>query len=144
MSSNSFSVLLVEDNKHDVRAIERAWRINNIPNALVVVPNGRICLDLLLHTGEYGNNQTALNPAIILMDIRMPIMDGLECLQHIKSNPSLKTIPVIMLTTSKEDEDRIKSYQLGCNTYIQKPVEFEKLVEVVRQIYLYWTLSELP
>lgn len=144
MSDQTFSVLLVEDNKHDVRAIERAWRINNITNPLIIVPNGRICLDLLHRVGEYANAKFSTNPGIILMDIRMPVMDGIECLQQIKSDPSLKMIPVIMLTTSKEDEDRIKSYQLGCNTFIQKPVDFEKLAQTVNQIHVYWTLSELP
>lgn len=144
MPNFNFPILLVEDNKHDVRFVQRAWQINRITNPLFVVPHGQACLDYLRNQGEYSNVQQFPRPGIILMDIRMPVMDGIECLHIIKLDPDLKSIPVIMLTTSKEDADRVQSYQLGCNTFVQKPVDFERLAEAVRAIHIYWTLSELP
>jgi CheY-like chemotaxis protein len=143
MANFNFPVLLVEDNKHDVRFVERAWKVGRISNPLYVVPHGQACLEFLRHEGMYSDPTQSPRPGIILMDIRMPVMDGIECLQAIKSDPQLKTIPVVMLTTSKQDEDRVRSYELGCNTFIQKPVDFERFSEAVRAIHLYWTLSEL-
>ncbi len=139
-----FPVLLVEDNKHDVFFIKRAWKLHKITNPLFVVPHGEACLQFLRHEGDYTNSEKFPRPGIILMDIRMPIMDGVECLDILKKDPQLKTIPVIMLTTSKEEEDRLRSYQLGCNTFIQKPVDFENFSNAIRNIQIYWTMSELP
>ena len=144
MANHKFPVLLVEDNKHDVRFVQRAWKINNITNPLFVVPHGQACLEFLHNEGEYSHPGQFPSPGIILMDIRMPVMDGIECLQNIKADPQLTVFPVIMLTTSKEDEDRVRSYKLGCSSFIQKPVDFAKFVAAVRAIHVYWTLSELP
>lgn len=139
-----FPVLLVEDNKHDVIFIKRAWKIHRITNPLFAVPHGEACLQFLRHEGDYVNPEKFPRPGIILMDIRMPVMDGVECLDILKKDPQLKTIPVIMLTTSKEEEDRLRSYQLGCNTFIQKPVDFDNFSNAIRNIQIYWTMSELP
>jgi two-component system, response regulator len=139
---NPFPVLLVEDNKHDVRFAQRAWEQNKIGNPLFIVPNGQACLDFLYHQGDYSS--ASPRPGIILMDVRMPVMDGIQCLEHIRADPALNTIPVIMLTTSKQEEDRIRSYRLGCNTFIEKPVDFSKFSEAVKTIHVYWTLSTLP
>jgi two-component system response regulator len=144
MTKKDFHVLLVEDNKHDIRFVKRAWDQNNITNPLHVVPHGQACLDFLLHQGEYAGENKQPRPSLILLDIRMPVMDGIECLRRIKNSPQLKRIPVVMLTTSKEEEDLIRGYELGCNSFIQKPVDFERLSEAVRLIHLYWTLSQLP
>jgi len=150
MQTESFPILLVEDNKHDVRFVRRAWRQNNITNPLFVVPHGEACLDFLHHRGEYSDAASFENgtkyprPGIVLMDVRMPVMDGIECLQAIRADPEFKTLPVVMLTTSKEDQDRVRSYELGCNTFIEKPVDFEKFSAAVRAIQVYWTLSTLP
>lgn len=144
MSTKKFHVLLVEDNRHDVRFLQRAWSVNKITNPLHVVPHGQACLDYLLHQDTYNDAAEHPRPGIILLDIRMPVMDGIECLRRIRELPELKRIPVIMLTTSKEEEDLIRGYELGCNSFMQKPVDFEKLAEAVRIINLYWTLSELP
>ena len=141
---NNFPILLVEDNKHDVRIARRAWRVNRISNPLYVVPHGQACLDFLRNESKYSDPLQFPRPGIILMDIRMPIMDGIECLQAIKSDPKLKVLPVIMLTTSKEDADRVRSYKLGCNTFIQKPVDFDKMIKAMQAIHLYWNLAELP
>ena len=144
MIKDNLPFLLVDDNKHDVRIVKRAWRKNKISSPLMVVPHGQACLDYLRHEGKYSDEEKYPRPSIILMDIRMPIMDGIECLAAIKADPQLQLIPVIMLTTSKEDADRVRSYKLGCNTFVQKPVDFDKLSEAMRTIYLYWTMSELP
>lgn len=144
MNKQDFPVLLVEDDKHDVHFVQRSWRVNHITNPLMVVPHGQACLEYLRHEGSYADASKCPRPGIVLMDVRMPVMDGIECLRNIKSDPQLQTLPVIMLTTSKEDEDRVRSYQLGCNTFIQKPVDFDKLAAAVRTIHVYWTLSELP
>lgn len=144
MDKKQFHVLLVEDNKHDVRFVRRAWEQNRLTNPLHVVPHGQACLDFLLHQGEYTDAIKHPRPGLILLDIRMPVMDGIECLRQIKQMPHFKRIPVVMLTTSKEEEDLIRGYELGCNSFIQKPVDFERLSDAVRVIHLYWTLSELP
>jgi len=144
MTNNNFAVLVVEDDKHDVRFLKRAWKINQIANELVIVPHGQACLDFLRNEGDYHDENKFPKPGIILMDIRMPVMNGIECLQQIKADQSLKTIPVVMLTTSKEDEDRLKSYKLGANSFIQKPIEFDEFAQAVQAINLYWELSELP
>lgn len=142
--TEGFSVLLVENNKHDVKIVERAWKINKTPNPLNIVPNGQECLDYLRNQGKYTDKNESPKPGIILMDINMPVMDGIEALKIIKSDPTLKAIPVIMLTTSKEENDRMKCYESGANTFIQKPVEFDSFANAMRSIDAYWTLSELP
>lgn len=142
--AKQFHVLLVEDNRHDVRFVQRAWAEKRIANPLHVVPHGQACLDFLLHQGDYANGDQFPRPGIILMDIRMPVMDGIECLRKIRTLPDHKRIPVIILTTSKEEEDLILGYELGCNAFMQKPTCFEKLMEAVHTINSYWALSELP
>ncbi len=144
MGNENFPVLLVEDNKHDVMSMKRAFKKHNIANPLFVVPHGQACLDFLRNEGKYDDPDEFPTPGIIIMDIRMPVMDGISCLREIKSDEQLKLIPVIMLTTSKQDEDRVISYDLGCNTFIQKPVDFNKFSEAVAAIHLYWKLSSLP
>lgn len=146
MPHRDFPVLLVEDNKHDVKFVRRAWNLHQIPNSLFVVSNGQECLDFLRHEGEFSGVTSLLapRPGIILMDIRMPVMDGIECLKHIRDDINICTIPVIMLTTSCEDQDLMQSYKLGCNSYIQKPVDFDKLGKALQTIHLFWTISEIP
>ena len=144
MVTDGFPILLVEDNKHDIRFVKRALKINNITNPLHIVSNGQACLDFLRHQDGFEDEIAHPRPGIILMDVRMPIMDGIECLRQIKLDSDLRRIPVIMLTTSKEDEDRIRSYELGANAFIQKPVDFDKFVNAVKVTHLFWTLSELP
>lgn len=144
MPFKNFPVLLVEDNKHDVRFVQRAWAQNNITNPLFVVSHGQACLDFLFHQGIYAGDNKPPRPGLILLDIRMPIMDGIECLRRIREHAQFKRTPIVMLTTSKEEEDLIRGYELGCNSFIQKPVDFEGLSEAVRVIHLFWTLSELP
>ncbi len=136
-------VLLVEDDKVDVMTVQRAFKKNKITNPLFVVSNGEEALEYLRRTGPYSDPANAPRPGIILLDLNMPVMNGLELLKILKADEDLKRIPVIALTTSREEEDRIESFNLSVAGYIIKPVEFDKFVEAVRLIDLYWTLSEL-
>jgi len=112
MTDDGFRVLLVEDNKHDVRFVQRAWKVNGLTNPLHVVTHGEACLEFLRHQGGYADPTAYPRPSIILMDIRLPGIDGVECLQAIRADPALRTIPVIMFTTSNEERDaRYVNYQ---------------------------------
>jgi len=136
-------ILLVEDDQVDVMTVERAFKMNKIINPLFVCSNGEEALKFLCHEGTYSDQEKAPRPGIILLDLNMPIMNGIEFLKIIKADDYLKRIPVVVLTTSKEEEDRVESFKLSVAGYIIKPVEFEKFVEAVKLIDLYWTLSEL-
>ncbi len=143
--TKGFSILLVEDDLVDVKAVKRAFKEAKITNPLFVVGNGEEALEFLRHEGTYANSDDPLpRPGIILLDLNMPVMNGVEFLEIVKSDSNLKRIPIIVLTTSREESDRLKSYDFSVAGYIVKPVDFEKFVEAVRIIDLYWTLSELP
>ncbi len=144
MSKELFVVLMAEDDEHDIISIQRAWKKHRIANALYIVNDGEECLDFLHKRGKYSKRGAAPRPGILLLDIRMPKMDGLAVLKHIREDKELRHLPVIMLTTSKAEEDRLKSYELGANAYIVKPVGFENFAEAVRTISLFWQLVELP
>ena len=144
MTSKTFVVLMAEDSEHDIVATKRAWKKNNIANPLYIVRDGEECLDYLYQRGKYGEPASAPRPGIVLLDIKMPKMDGLAVLKHIRENEKFRRLPVIMLTTSKAEEDRFKSYDLGANAYITKPVGFQNFAEAVRTIHLFWQLVELP
>lgn len=135
---------MVDDDQVDIMTVQRAFKVNNIINPLYIVGNGREALDYLKQEGKCKNPKTSPRPGIILLDLNMPIMNGIEFLKIVKSDGELKKIPVIVLTTSKEENDRVESFNLSVAGYIIKPVEFEKFVEAVRVLNLYWTLSELP
>jgi two-component system response regulator len=136
------SILLVEDNPDDVQLTIRALQKNNISNQLKVVHDGVAALHYLLKAAS-GEDASGL-PTIILLDLQLPRMDGLELLRNIRANEQLKRLPVVILTSSKEDKDIIRSYNLGANSYIRKPVEFEQFNEAVRQLGLYWLLLNEP
>jgi CheY-like chemotaxis protein len=144
MVKKAFVVLLAEDDEHDIVATRRAWKKHNIANPLYIVSDGEECLDFLHRRGKYGEPGTAPRPGILLLDIKMPKMDGLTVLKHIREDEELRHLPVIILTTSKAEEDRLKGYNLGVNAYIVKPVGFENFSEAVRTINLFWQLVELP
>ena len=144
MSKSPFVVLMAEDNEHDIVATKRAWKKHRIVNPLYIVRDGEECLDFLYQRGKYADQATAPRPGILLLDIKMPKMDGLTVLKHIREDEELRLLPVVMLTTSKADEDRLRSYHLGANAYIVKPVGFENFSESVRTISLFWQLVELP
>ncbi len=144
MSKKTFVVLTAEDNQHDIVATKRAWKENNIANPLYIVRDGEECLDYLHQRGKHSEPGSAPRPGILLLDIKMPKMDGLAALKQIREDQKLHRLPVVILTTSKAEEDRLKSYDLGANAYIVKPVGFQNLAGAVRTINLFWELVELP
>ncbi len=144
MSKKPFEVLLAEDDEHDVVAVRRAWEKYHVANPLYVVDNGEDCLDFLHQRGKYSEPGSAPRPGILLLDINMPKLDGLSVLKSIREDAKLHRLPVIVLTTSKDEEDRLKSYDLGANAYIVKPVGFDNFSHAVRTISLFWQLVELP
>ena len=144
MSKKPFVVLMAEDDEHDVIATKRAWKKHRIANPLYVVNDGEECLDYLYQRGKYSGQNAAPRPGILLLDIKMPKMDGLSVLQHIRKDKNLRCLPIIVLTTSKADEDRLKCYDFGVNAYVVKPVGFENFSVAVRTINLFWELVELP
>ncbi len=144
MDKRPFEVLLAEDDEHDVVAIKRAWKKHHVANPLYVVNDGEDCLDFLHQRGKYSEPGSAPRPGILLLDINMPKLDGLSVLKSIREDENLHRLPVIVLTTSKAEEDRLKSYDLGANAYIVKPVGFDNFSRAVRTISLFWQLVELP
>ncbi len=138
------SVLLVEDNPDDVKLTLRAFAENNITNEIVVVNDGVKALDYLFKRGLYSDSDPNKLPTVILLDIQLPKIDGHEVLRQIRSNERTKLIPVIILTSSKEEEDLVKCYKNGCNSYIQKPVDFMEFVQAVKSLGMYWLLLNEP
>lgn len=144
MPDSPFIVLMAEDSEHDVRAVRRVWERSAIRNPLRVVRNGQECLDYLLRRGDYADPSSSPRPGILLLDLNMPLVDGFEVLRSIKEIPGLRRMPVVVLTTSSRDEDLARSYDLGANAYMTKPVGMEKLGEALERLHLFWELVELP
>ena len=144
MNKDPFVVLMAEDDEHDIVAIKRAWKKHHIANPLYIVNDGEECLYFLHRRGKYSEPGTAPRPGIVMLDIKMPKMDGLAVLKQIREDDELRHLPVIILTTSKAEEDRIRGYDLGVNAYIVKPVGFDSFSEAVKTISLFWQLVELP
>jgi CheY-like chemotaxis protein len=133
-------ILLVEDNPDDVRMTIRALKKSNILNEVVVAKDGVEALDFLFTTGKYSGRDITAVPQVILLDLNMPKISGLEVLQRIRADERTKLIRVVVLTASNEDKDRIESYSLGGNSYVQKPVNFDQFAVAVQQLGLYWLL----
>ena len=144
MARQPFNILLVEDTEHEIVATKRAWRKNNIVNPLYIVNDGCACLDYLYRRGQYSEPGAAPRPGLILLDLNLPKLDGLTVLKHIRDDDKLRRLPVVVLTTSQLDEDRTRSYDLGANAYIRKPIGFESLLQTLNTINLFWELAELP
>lgn len=143
MESNS--ILLVEDNPDDEALTIRAFRKNNVTNEVVVARDGAEALDYLFGTGTYVNRDTSLLPQIVILDLKLPKVDGLEVLRRMRASPQTKLLPVVILTSSNEEQDRLEGYGLGANSYVRKPVDFAEFVDAVRQLGLYWLLlNERP
>ena len=138
-------ILLVEDNADDEALTLRALNKNKIANKIVVVRDGAEALDFLFCTGAHAQRDPRELPQVILLDLKLPKVDGLEVLRRIRSDPRTLMLPVVVLTSSKEEQDMIKAYSLGVNSYIRKPVDFNQFVEAIGQLGLYWlVLNETP
>lgn len=141
----SSAILLVEDNPDDEALTLRAFRKNNITNEVVVARDGPEALDYLFATGAYAHRDAAVLPQIVILDLKLPKIDGLEVLRRLRAAPQTKLLPVVILTSSNEERDRLEGYGLGANSYVRKPVDFAKFVDAVRQLGLYWLLlNERP
>jgi len=138
------AILLVEDNADDELLTLHAFKKNNIPNPIIVVRDGAEALDFLLGTGKYSSRDTSQTPALILLDLKLPKLTGLEVLKRVRANAQTRCVPIIVLTTSAEEQDLITSYRLGANSYIQKPVDLGHFVEVIRNLGVYWLEVNCP
>ena len=138
-------ILLVEDNPDDVELTLRAFRKNNIANKVIVATDGVEALEYLFCRGPYADRDPQDCPRLVLLDLKLPKMDGLQVLGHVRADERTKLLPVVILTSSKEEQDMISGYKCGANSYVRKPVDFNKFVEAVHQIGLYWLLiNESP
>ena len=138
--TEAIEILLVEDNPSDVKLAMRAFQKNNLANGVHVLRDGAEALEYLYRTGRYAGDTDRAKPKVILLDLKLPLVDGHEVLRRIKSDPATRTIPVVVMTSSNEEKDLVESYQLGVNSYVQKPVDFEQFIDAVRQLGLYWLL----
>ena len=145
MTNKDETILLVEDNPDDVELTMRAFRKNNIANNVVVARDGVEALDYLFCRGPYAGRNIKDIPRLILLDLKLPKLDGLQVLERLRADENTRLIPVVILTSSKEEQDLISGYELGANSYVRKPVDFNKFVEAVKHIGLYWLLiNEVP
>ena len=141
MNDSKVEILLVEDNPHDAEMTIRALKKVNLANKLIHVKDGAEALDFIFSRGAFADRNTADKPKVILLDIKMPKVDGIEVLRQIKSDPFTKTIPVVIMTSSKEEQDVFTSYDLGVNSYVVKPVDFEGFAKAVSELGFYWLIT---
>ena len=136
-------VLLVEDNEDDIELTLRSFKKQNISNRVVVARNGQEALDYLFGQGSYAGQAITL-PVVILLDLKLPMVSGIDVLRQVRSNSKTCLIPVVVLTTSSEDKDKLESYGLGANSYIRKPIDFDRFLEATRELGMYWLLLNEP
>jgi CheY-like chemotaxis protein len=137
-------ILLVEDNPDDEALAIRALKRNHISNQIVVAHDGVEALDYLFGNGVYANRDLSIKPTVVLLDLKLPRVDGIEVLRRLREDDRTKLLPVVILTTSSEEQDMLDSYSLGCNSYIRKPVDFIQFSEAIRQLGMYWLLMNEP
>jgi CheY-like chemotaxis protein len=142
--TTSVEILLVEDNPEDLELAQRALRKANLSNRIQIARDGAEALEFIFCEGAYSKRKIEDTPKVILLDLKLPKVDGLEVLKRLKDDPRTRTIPVVMLTSSKEQNDMVESYRLGVNSYIVKPVNFESFVVAVQQLGMYWLLLNHP
>jgi two-component system response regulator len=144
VTGRDVQILLVEDNPNDAELAMRAFSKNHLTNCVHWVKDGAEALDFLFAQGNYGDRDARHHPKLILLDLKLPKVDGMEVLREIKSKPETRNVPVVVLTSSAEERDIVESYELGVNSFITKPVEFDKFVDAVSEIGLYWILLNKP
>jgi two-component system response regulator len=142
--SEPVEILLVEDNPNDVKLALRAFKTHNLANSVFVVRDGAEALEYIFCTDRYAERKGQDNPRVILLDLKLPLVDGIEVLRRIKGDPATHSVPVVVMTTSKEEPDIAECYRLGVNSYIVKPVDFDQFTDAVRQLGHYWLLLNQP
>lgn len=140
MTHGAIQILLVEDNPRDVDLTLRAMKKRNLANKVHLVTDGQAALDFIFGVGEYADRDINDCPRVVLLDLKLPKVDGLEVLRQMKADERTRPIPVVVLTSSREERDMVESYRLGVNSYIQKPVEFDRFLDCVSELGLYWLL----
>ena len=135
---NEVEILLVEDNPQDLELTMRALRKNNLANAVTSVSDGEAALDFLFARGQYAGRDVNKHPRVIFLDLKLPKVDGIEVLRQVKADERTKSIPIVVVTSSAEERDRIKSYQLGVNSFVVKPIEFDSFVKTIAELGFYW------
>ena len=138
------NILLVEDNPDDVELTLRALKQYNVKNQIAVVRDGAEALDYLFARGAYADRDATTMPAVVILDLKLPKVDGFEVLQRMRADERTKLVPVVILTSSKEERDMVNGYKLGANSYVRKPVDFTQFVEAARQLGLYWLVINEP
>ena len=144
MTDPTVDILLVEDNPNDVELALHSFKRHHLANRVQVARDGTEALDFIFGTGPYAGRRLHEGPMVVLLDLKLPLVDGLEVLQRVKSDPHTRTLPVVMLTSSREERDLVESYRLGVNSYIVKPVDFEQFTESARALGMYWLLLNRP
>lgn len=144
MTSRDKIILLVEDNPDDEALAIRALKRNHISNEIVVAHDGVEALDFMFGTGIYAERDISVKPTVVLLDLKLPRVDGIEVLRRLREDERTKLVPVVILTTSSEEQDMLDSYSLGCNSYIRKPVDFIQFSDAIRQLGMYWLLMNEP
>jgi len=142
--TNQIEILLVEDNPNDIELTQRALKKQNLANRLVIVQDGAEALDLLFARGRYEGRKIEDTPRVVLLDLKLPKVDGIEVLKALRGDDRTKKIPIVVLTSSSDERDVVETYKLGVNSYIVKPVNFEKFAEVIRELGYYWLLLNHP
>lgn len=145
MSDQQVQILLVEDNPNDIKLALHAFKMHHLANDVHVVRDGAEALEFIFATGRYSDRDVAAGPKLILLDLKLPLVDGIEVLRQIKAGQKSCLTPVVVMTSSNEERDMVESYKLGVNSYIRKPVDFNQFTEAVRQLGYYWLLlNEVP
>jgi two-component system response regulator len=145
MNNSAVEILLVEDNPDDMKLALHAFQKQHLANKIHVVRDGAEALEFIFSTDRYAHRSGEENPRIILLDLKLPLMDGIEVLRRIKAEPRTQTIPVVIMTSSHEERDLVESYKLGVNSYIVKPVDFDQFTDAIRRLGYYWLLlNQVP